>query len=237
MAKHFFAKISDTIRCVLPARFDVVRSHYNNAYAARMDRFAQSKKYEGELRKMVSGLLIDSRFTVLDLGCNTGQSMYRAHQWTGCTVVGIDQNRCAIEQAKLQFPDYRFDYYASDTLPFENGSFDAVMLNHVIAHVAKPTELMKEVFRVLKPSGRVGIITPNRYYKLSMLLVNLFNNYNPDRTILRYYTTSSLSKLFGDSGFQIEHLSYTGEFPGWLAFLQSSIVRFRVFGIGSKMGR
>lgn len=48
-------------------------------------------------------------------------------------------------------------------LPFRDRSFDFVVVSHVLAHVQSVERLMKEIRRVLKPSGRAFILQSNRY--------------------------------------------------------------------------
>jgi ubiquinone/menaquinone biosynthesis C-methylase UbiE len=234
MSRHIFPKLVDTVRCVLPGRFDRVKFKYDDAYAERMNAFAQSGVYEDELRMMVSGLVLGAESRLLDLGCNTGQSMHRANQWTGCDVWGIDQNRSGIEKATSLFPQFRFDSYDGDQLPYEGGLFDAVMINHVIGHVADPESFLFGVHRVLKPGGRIGLVTPNRNYKLCMMPSNLINTYNPDQTVLRYYTTKSLSVALQQSGFDVTECKTIGEYPKGFSSLGAESLRFRVFSIGKK---
>jgi SAM-dependent methyltransferase len=48
----------------------------------------------------------------------------------------------------------------SDTLPWPDGSFDAITCMHVVEHLRTMTNLWREVARLLKPGGRVYIETP-----------------------------------------------------------------------------
>lgn len=45
-------------------------------------------------------------------------------------------------------------------MPFENTSFDVVLCNHVLEHVADDIEAMKEIARVLKPGGYAILQVP-----------------------------------------------------------------------------
>jgi SAM-dependent methyltransferase len=44
---------------------------------------------------------------------------------------------------------------------FADATFDAVYASHVIEHVHSPFALLSECFRILKPGGRLVILTPN----------------------------------------------------------------------------
>jgi ubiquinone/menaquinone biosynthesis C-methylase UbiE len=46
--------------------------------------------------------------------------------------------------------DHHFDVH---DVPFEEGSFDIVMANHLLEHVEDDRRVMREFYRVLKPGG------------------------------------------------------------------------------------
>lgn len=46
-------------------------------------------------------------------------------------------------------------------LPLQDGSIDAIIMSHVIEHVADTDLLVKECYRVLKPGGYAVAATPN----------------------------------------------------------------------------
>ncbi|MBQ7820769.1 MAG: class I SAM-dependent methyltransferase, partial [Clostridia bacterium] len=56
----------------------------------------------------------------------------------------------------------RFDYTTGDAadMPFDNNTFDAVIMNDAMEHVQKPERVLDEIYRVLKPSGRLYINFP-----------------------------------------------------------------------------
>lgn len=234
MAKHLLQKAIDTARAVREGSFSAVQGHYGADYAERMDNFAQTERYRTELRAMVKALSVEPDTQLLDFGCNTGRAMEMVRDWTGCTIRGIDQNDVAVEIARNQFPEMRFDTYSGSDLPYRDGSFDAVMVNHVLGHVPDPQQTLSEIFRVLAPKGRVGIVTPNKYYKLGMVPLNILNDYRPDPTVLRYYSIKELRRELQSAGFSVQSLATMGEIVPWLRLTGLESFRIRVFALGQK---
>ena len=61
---------------------------------------------------------------------------------------------------------YEFVQVDGTELPFEDGSFDVVLSNHVIEHVGEPSDQLhhlREVRRVLRPEGVCYLAVPNRW--------------------------------------------------------------------------
>ncbi|EKD43906.1 MAG: hypothetical protein ACD_72C00077G0003 [uncultured bacterium] len=53
--------------------------------------------------------------------------------------------------------DFQADVCA---LPFDNASYDVIIANHVLEHVADDQAAMREIRRVLKPNGQIILQTP-----------------------------------------------------------------------------
>ena len=107
---------------------------------------------------------------LLDIGCGAGgKSMYYASQ--GAFVTGMDiVESYAKESSELAnilgiTPD-RFSFVLGDasSLPFENGTFDCVVMNDAVEHVADPAAVISEALRVLKPGGRLFMNFPPYFH-------------------------------------------------------------------------
>ncbi len=50
---------------------------------------------------------------------------------------------------------------SAEKLPFEDNTFDVVVSAWVLEHLPNPKESFSEIYRVLKPGGKVVFLTPN----------------------------------------------------------------------------
>tara|TARA_R110001599_G_scaffold8548_1_gene41394 strand:+ start:139 stop:945 length:807 start_codon:yes stop_codon:yes gene_type:complete len=90
---------------------------------------------------------------VLDAGCGPGFVAANA-KLLGADAEGIDFSEGMVAQAKAKFPNINFSVADVEDLPASDETFDAVLSNIVLFHVADPEQAMSEARRVLKPNGR-----------------------------------------------------------------------------------
>ncbi|MBQ2897510.1 MAG: class I SAM-dependent methyltransferase [Clostridia bacterium] len=102
---------------------------------------------------------------VLDIGCGAaGKSLYYLSK--GATsVIGVDVvEKYGVEakqlQEKLNLEGFEFMCTDAANMPFAENTFDTVIMNDAMEHVAQPEMVLKEVYRVLKPSGKLYINFP-----------------------------------------------------------------------------
>jgi len=83
---------------------------------------------------------------------------------------------------------------------FPSETFDAVTLSHVIEHVPDPLALLREVRRILKPTGRLALTTPNNASLGHQLFAAKWFGLDPPRH-LHIFSPPSLEKLARSAGF------------------------------------
>jgi SAM-dependent methyltransferase len=97
---------------------------------------------------------------ILDVGCGEGSRLNtllpkNKSGW------GIDISSDAISKAKVQYPNHRFQVSNGTKVPFADNYFDLVYSAFTLEHTTKPKIFISEMFRVVKPGGRVIILCPN----------------------------------------------------------------------------
>jgi ubiquinone/menaquinone biosynthesis C-methylase UbiE len=119
---------------------------------------------ERKLReKMLAAAHLQLGESVLDVGCGTGTLALLAKEQVGAGEVrGVDASpeMVARAQRKAGKSGVEFSIAAAQQLPFPDGRFDVVLSTLMLHHLARPArhECLREVKRVLKPSGRVLIV-------------------------------------------------------------------------------
>ena len=96
---------------------------------------------------------------LLDLGCGKG-SFLATMRDLGWDILGveIDAQAASVAQDHFGVPVVKSPL---EKAKFPADSFDAVTITHVLEHVHDPIGLLKECLRVLKPGGRLVVVTPN----------------------------------------------------------------------------
>src|SRR5499427_1439803 len=110
-----------------------------------------------ELAKL-SGITAD--MSVLDVGSGVGGPARFLAATYGCRVTGVDLSEPFVDAARYltertgQGGQVSFQTASALELPFDDGCFDVVLLQHVAMNISDRARLYREIRRVLKPGGR-----------------------------------------------------------------------------------
>ena len=101
---------------------------------------------------------VSGKMLILDVGCGPGYVSAAAAE-RGATPIGLDFSKQMIGIAKKMFPHIEFREGDAQDLPFADASFDRVLANFALLHLADPERACAEAGRVLKPGGKFGFTT------------------------------------------------------------------------------
>ena len=102
-----------------------------------------------------------ARKRVLDAGCGTGYgTAYLAE--SAERVIGLDASEDALDYARRRYRGDNVEFLRGDlhSLPFADGSFDAVVSFEAIEHLERPEAFLAEAARVLGDDGVLVVSTP-----------------------------------------------------------------------------
>jgi SAM-dependent methyltransferase len=120
-----------------------------------------------ELDRFVSRLQLRPSAHLLDVACGSGGPSLHVARRTGCRVVGVELYEEAVaegarlaREAGLEEQVSFLQADASETLPFEDGSFDAILCIDSINHLPDRTRVLGDWARLLRPGGRLLFTDP-----------------------------------------------------------------------------
>ncbi|MPM71832.1 hypothetical protein SDC9_118803 [bioreactor metagenome] len=120
-------------------------------------------------------------------------------------------------------------YYKAkgENIPFENKTFDLIILDNVLDHCEDPVLVLDEINRVL---GEKGIIyfrqnTYNCYGKFMRSLMELFII---DKGHPFTFTKRKLKRMFAKYDLKITHKNRIGYFPAWWGELTSKTIKDKI---------
>lgn len=103
---------------------------------------------------------------VLDIGCGTGLFARRlVTERSDIEVVGLDLSEGMLSKARTNcsgFDRIRLVQGDSEQLPFDDSSFDVVTCVHSFHHYPHQDQVVREMYRVLRPDGQLLIVDGNR---------------------------------------------------------------------------
>lgn len=123
-------------------------------------------KHQGGLpatRQLLELCHVERAREVLDVGCGIGVGPAYIARTQDCRVVGVDLSPRMIEWARRRVQqegvEDRVELRTADVLdlPFETDRFDVVVCESVLAFVGDKARAIRELVRVTKPGGHVGL--------------------------------------------------------------------------------
>lgn len=110
--------------------------------------------------RLVDALDVTSGERVLDVAAGTGNAAVPAAR-TGATVVASDLTPELLEIGRAEHPDAGIDWQVADAeaLPWPDASYDVVLSTVGVMFAPHHRAAADELLRVLRPGGRVGIVS------------------------------------------------------------------------------
>jgi arsenite methyltransferase len=149
---------------------------------------------------------LEATSRVLDVGCGGGNTACLIAEQYGSPVQGVDISEVMIakakERARRQGLEDTVEFRVADAfeLPFEDNSFDAVIVESVLTPLpGDKRKALGEMVRVVRPGGRVGANESTVHPSAPDEWLALLDEHP---AIHGYFTPQKLRSLFEESGLQ-----------------------------------
>lgn len=201
---------------MLPVIYDV-QDYCCYGYTENRPRLAQaSRRFESGRTQLLLSLRPDlpaQQWRILDIGTGEGRSLLAFHE-VGTPLDQLYANDISVDVlAPLKDTGMQLVVGRAEEIDLPAGTFDLVMMNQVIEHVADPRRVMEISYRLLKPGGLLVMETPNLDgWDRAFFARRRWGGYHfPRHWVL--FSTQTMTRMMTEAGFQqIDILDISGAF-------------------------
>jgi len=161
---------------------------------------------------------------ILDVGCATGMLLNHLKN-KGAIVHGVE---ICTQSCRYAYTEFQLTLYNGtlENARYESNSFDLIHFSHLIEHIEKPVDFMKEIYRITKKGGYILVTTPREDTIWSKLFKLKWRSLIPDHLVL--FGRQHLISLITMIGFEPIFIESWGSIPidSKLKFLKFLTDRF-----------
>jgi SAM-dependent methyltransferase len=159
------------------------------------------------------GRLSSPALRVLDIGCGNNSPTVTKRWFPGCHYAGADIQRYNNSDADMaaidQFYPVGADGSGYDAIP--ESSYDLVILNHVVEHMADPAPILAKLCTKLKPEGYIWIAFPSLRSLSLPHSVDETLNFCDDPTHIRVPDVREIANILLANGVSVLHAGRSRE--------------------------
>jgi 2-polyprenyl-3-methyl-5-hydroxy-6-metoxy-1,4-benzoquinol methylase len=127
------------------------------------------------LKKFIRSTIVVPHGKFLDVGCGSGKFLL--------TMKHLEMDCYGVEPGKMDgefIKKHELKIYNGDLegAEYSNESFDVISLSWVFEHVSDPSKMLNELFRILKPNGKIILSVPQ---SKSLMFYLFKKNWGPFR--------------------------------------------------------
>ena len=198
-----------------------MRIHSFNPVASAYSSKVASRRYS-QFLTLVHELNLSGTEQVLDIGSGPGELSFQIanNLNSGGFLHGIDLSETMVKLARRRAKSEGRDNLSFNSgdalnLSFKDNTFDVIVSSNAFPWVPDRAKFLREVFRVLKPGGRFGLVAlsstcyhefSKAFKKSSQLRPELFGKGRPFELMgARLHTISELGRLVTKAGFEVKN--------------------------------
>jgi len=194
--------------------FDDYAEDYDKILENQLGNFGDIAYYSEYKVDIFSKLVHLNNGTLMEFGCGMGRNIpYFTSAYPDSKIIGYDISESSLELAKKANPGIEF----TAQLDQYEDAFDAVFISNVYHHIHPDLreEATANLYKALKPGGKVIIFEHNPYNPVTRHMVNTCE-FDEDAILLKKGETR---RLFESAGFKQSKGAYTLFFPSALKSL------------------
>jgi 2-polyprenyl-3-methyl-5-hydroxy-6-metoxy-1,4-benzoquinol methylase len=164
---------------------------------------------------------------ILDVGCGDGFHLNLLKQYgkASWTLEGVDIDKRAAQMAEKS--GLKVHIGTIEELDLPKNSYDLAFMIQTIEHVEKPEKVLSATRKVLKPNGKLVVVTDNTdSFDFKFFKGSYWGGYHFPRH-WNLFNRKSLSKLAEKTNFEVEKLATIVSPVNWVYSIHNSLVDWR----------
>lgn len=193
------------------------------------------------VERIISSYMQTDDIKIADIGCGAGflsNELAKKYSY----VTGLDASKSSLEMAKSKDTTGSVEYVLGDAynLVYEDNSMDVVCAMDFLEHVERPTEVIAECSRVLRPGGLFFFHTFNRNFLSWLVVIKFMEWFVPNtpknlHVLHLFIKPHELENMMTASGLEKQEMVGIGPRFNW-SFIRSIFKRRVLPGFGFKVG-
>lgn len=204
---------------------------YNNPLS-RFTKLLLIYSQKRQTRRIVE--LISTEGKILDVGCSSGEHFDVFKKVGNWQLLGVDFNQEVVEKGRRKGREI----YCStlEEFSYTKESFDLIIMDHLLEHVANPVVCLKSAYRLLKKDGYLIGSLPNINSLDRLFTCRYWGGYHFPRHVY-HFTPETLTKLFEKCHFKMERVEYDLHTGHWALSIQNFLQSRPLTKIELRYGR
>ena len=190
---------------------EVYNEHYwssaTPALRGYADYFADDGLHLETMRRRVDMLGIQAGERTLDVGCASGLFLAAARE-RGAEVEGVEPSTSAALRARMRLGGARIHQGVLATRPDDGTRFDWITFVDSLEHLHDPLAALVQARGLLKPAGRLAILTQDVSSWTARGLGARWHHYKQPEH-LHHFSPRTLRRALDVCGYEVEHLTRT----------------------------
>jgi ubiquinone/menaquinone biosynthesis C-methylase UbiE len=179
--------------------------HKHGRFFDVWSRFYRAGPFGLELRRIqrqaIDRLNIREGEKVLDLGCGPGDGCARIASQGGIAI-GLDYSAGMLQHAReVPVLSGRLSRGDAGRLPFKDASFDKIVCTNSFHHYPQHLAALREMRRVLKPGGVLGLVDPRKDHLFGWFAIDLVENAVFGLEEVRIFSVNHWHRMLSEVGF------------------------------------
>lgn len=199
-------------------------SYHAFEFSAEQFGFVYKVRRRLEAKRLLAwcgGLTENAR--ILDVGCGDGfhLGVLREFGEKSWTLEGVDADERAVRIGREN--NLTIHQGTLDTVDLPENSYDLVLLIQTVEHVADPPELLRQIRSLLRPGGRLVIVTDNTdSLDFRLFKRRHWGGYHFPRH-WNLFNPATMRRLAAKTGFEIERLTTQVSPVNWVYSIRNSL--------------